>query len=129
MRARYIIELREGVRAELLITPSMYAIGERKGITVVIDDTDNPAQVNEAYIKLMYLSALNAWEARAVDDPAIGDPSWKYIDFAQWAAENPDKFADMIRIIFECLTGKHLSEAAKEVDVKKKSSSKRTMTR
>lgn len=114
MRARHIIELKEGVSVELLITPSMYEIARRKGLTVVIDDADNPNQVVDAYTKLIYLAALNAREAMQWDHPGTPDLEISLADFRIWAAERPKEFGDMVKVMYECLTGKSLDEILAE---------------
>lgn len=114
VRSRHQIELRKGVEVDLLFTPSMYERGRERGIKVEIEDRTNPSQVAEAYVKLLYLGAINAWEARRFDSPDMGDFPHSYIDFLEWSADNPREFSDMIGEIFQCITGKSLKEAEKE---------------
>lgn len=110
IRSKHIIELKDGVRVEMLFTPSMYERGRERGIRIEIEDQTNPLQVAEAYIKLMYLGAINAWEARRFDSPEIGDFPYAYIDFVEWSGSNPKTFSKMIGEIFQCIMGKTLKE-------------------
>lgn len=115
MRARQQIELKEGVMVELLFTPSMYERGRERGVIITIEDKDNPIQVVEAYTKLLYLGAINAWEALRFDNLDMGDFPYGLIDFQLWTSENPRKFSRLIADIFQCITGKTMEQAQEEV--------------
>lgn len=132
MRVRHTIELREGVRAEMLVTPSMFRIAKEKGIAVTVEDSEDIHQVVDAYTKLIYLSILNSWEAKRYDDPEMGDCPTKMIDVMQWSSECPREFSKIVGVVYECLTGKSFKELLKEAkgaEVKKKLTSGRTTTR
>lgn len=125
IRSRHQIELKEGVTVEMLFTPSMYERGRERGIKVTIEDSTNAMQVTEAYVKLMYLGAVNAWEALRFDNPGMGDFPYPYIDFMEWSGNHPREFQDLVNEIFKCITGKTVEDALKEPegsgkDVKKK---------
>lgn len=112
MLPRHVIELEGGVKVELLFTPSLFGVASRKGLSIVIEDRNNPALVMEAYVKVIYMAALNAWEAKAYDTPDLGDFSPKYADFQAWAATHPRKFSELVSVAFETITGKTIAEAA-----------------
>ena len=114
IRSRHRIELKEGVRVDMLFTPSMYERGRERGVRVVIEDSTNALQVTEAYTKLMYLGAVNAWEAERFDSPDMGDFPYRYIDFVEWSGEHPKEFQRLVTEIFQCITGKTVDEVLKE---------------
>lgn len=116
IRSRHQIELKDGVKVDMLFTPSMYARGRERGIRIEIADTGDLLQVTEAYTKLMYLGAINAWEAMRFDDPGMGEFPHQYIDFVAWCGEHPREFRKIIGEIVECITGKSLSDFSKEND-------------
>ena len=124
IRSRHQIELKEGVTVDMLFTPSMYERGRERGIKVTIEDSSNAMQVTEAYVKLMYLGAVNAWEALRFDNPGMGEFPHQYIDFMAWSGNHPREFHDLVNEIFQCITGKTvddaLNEAKDENSVKKK---------
>lgn len=136
MAARQIIELKKGVKVELLFTPSLFGVARRRGLALTIKDQEDELEVMEAYVKLSYIAALNAWEAKQYDAPELGDFSYNYEDFQEWAANDPKALARLVPIIFTALTGKDLKEAANLGDqgkepVKKKPSTfwRRLITR
>lgn len=114
IRSRHQIELKEGVMVEMLFTPSMYERGRERGIKVTIEDSTNAMQVTEAYVKRMYLGAVNAWEALRFDNPGMGDFPYSYIDFMEWSGDHPKEFQDLVSEIFKCITGKTVEDAIKE---------------
>lgn len=114
IRSRHQIELKDGVKVDLLFTPSMYERGRERGIKVTIEDSSNAMQVTEAYVKLMYLGALNAWEAERFDSPSMGDFPYRYIDFAAWAGEHQKDFSSLVNEMFQCITGKTVEDALAE---------------
>lgn len=114
IRSRHQIELKEGVTVEMLFTPSMYERGRERGIKVTIEDSSNTLQVTEAYTKLMYLGAINAWEAERFDNPAKGNFPYRYIDFVGWSGDHPKEFSILINEMFQCITGKTVEDALAE---------------
>jgi hypothetical protein len=116
-RIRLSIELREGVTAELLVTPALYSVAKKRGIDLTADV--NAGDWVTSYIKTIYCAAISAWEVAAVDDPKRGEFPHKYEDFHAWAWEDRDRFTAVVRSVFQALTGKTLEEAT-AAGVKKK---------
>ena len=114
-RVRINVELKDGVAVELLVTPALYSIAKRRGISLV--DDLNAGDWVTSYIKTIYCAAINAWEVRAVDDPKAGEFPYTFADFHEWAYADTERFTGVVGDVFEALTGKKLSEA---VAVKKK---------
>lgn len=114
IRARHNIVLREGVTADVLFTPSLYAIAQERGVTLEIDPTDSQTKVMRVYLSLIYLGALNAWEAKLFDHPELGAFPYEFIDFEEWAGTNPRAFVDMIDTVLQCLTGKTLRQVGQD---------------
>lgn len=112
-RPRTTVEIAEGVKVELLFTPSMYAIARRRGMRIEAD-RDDPAQVMMAYTELMYLAALNAHEVRLYDDPSLGEFPYRLIDFVEWSAVNPDEFSRVLDLALRCVLGKGIDDLKKE---------------
>lgn len=110
---RTSIELKEGVRVELLFTPSMYAVARRRGMRIEADASD-PAAVMRAYTELMYLAALNAHEVMRFDDPALGEFPYRLIDFVEWSALRQDEFTSALDVAVQNVLGKSLDELKRE---------------
>ena len=123
MRIRTTIELGEGVRVEILVTPALYRIAKQRGISLVDDANAGDADPYTSYIKILYCAAINAWEVAAVDDPTMGEFPHKYAEFDEWAWSDKARLGRMINFIYEALTGKTLKDTLKEgvEEVKKKS--------
>ena len=135
----HTIKMKGGV-VELLATPALFGIAQRKGMTIEAD-SENVTEIYSAYTKLIYLAALNAWEVRRYDNPQMGDCQYKLMDFVEWASNDAEGFVNAINFVLSALTHKELkdyateraksSENAKETpnttdegeDVKKKSAS------
>ena len=126
------ITLKGGATVELLATPALFAIAKRKGMTIEAD-ASNAADVYSAYTKLIYLAALNAWEVRRYDDPAMGEFKYKLMDFVEWGSADVPAFVGAVNFLLSALTNKELkdyateeakdSDKAEEEQVKKKSKS------
>ena len=112
MQVLHTIEMEGGV-VELLATPALFAIAARKGMTIEADAT-NASEVYSAYTKLLYLAAMNAWEVRKYDNPAMGDFPYQYMDFVVWANANPKEFGEAMNFALCALTGKNLKDYATE---------------
>jgi hypothetical protein len=108
----HTIKMKGGV-VELLATPALFGIAQRKGMTIEAD-SKNVSEVYSAYTKLIYLAALNAWEVRRYDNPSMGECQYKLMDFVEWASMNPDAFVKAIDFILSALTGKELKDYATE---------------
>lgn len=119
MKVRSQIELREGVRVEILVTPALYRIAERKGLDVTGKDATEQDPYT-SYIRILYCAAINAWEVRSVDQPEIGAFPYAYADFIDWAWADMERFLNVIAFMYEALTGKPLKKGLEEVKKKMK---------
>lgn len=136
----HTIKMKGGV-VELLATPALFGIAQRKGMTIEAD-SDNASEIYSAYTKLIYLAALNAWEVRRYDNPSMGECKYQLMDFVEWASNDAEGFVNAINFVLSALTHKELKDYATEgakpsknavkaanaeeggEDVKKKSTSK-----
>lgn len=135
----HTIKIKGGV-VELLATPALFGIAQRKGMTIEAD-SDNASEIYSAYTKLIYLAALNAWEVRRYDNPSMGECKYQLMDFVEWASNDAEGFVNAINFVLSALTHKELKDYATEgakpsetaektanesgdEDVKKKSASK-----
>lgn len=109
VRPRKTIELKDGVKVELLFTPSMYAIARRRGMRIEADASD-AASVMKAYTELMYLAALNAHEVMRFDDPSLGEFPYRLIDFVEWSAVRQEEFLSALDVAVQNVLGKSLDE-------------------
>ncbi len=107
----------KGRRVEVLFTPSLYGVANRKGVKVFVADTNDSTQVMEAYIKVIYLAAINAREVRRFDDPNLEELDLTLMDFYEWASADQAAFVEMMKIAIEAFTGKNCDD---KKDVKKK---------
>jgi len=114
---RKIIALREGVTAEVLVTPALYGIASRRGCDLR-PASQEPSDIISSYVRLLFCAAINAWEVRAMDDPSIGDFPHKYADFDEWAWRNQRSFGEAMSFAYTALTGKTLQEGCDEVKKK-----------
>lgn len=113
VRPRITIELKDGVRVELLFTPSMYAVARSRGMRIEADASDSAA-VMRAYTQLMYLAALNAHEVMRFDDPALGEFPYRLIDFVEWSAVRQEEFVSALDVAVQNVLGKSLDELKQE---------------
>lgn len=116
MRFRTQIEIREGVMVDILVTPALYRVAQRRGIDLGPGDSTDPFT---PYIKMAYCAAINAWEVDAVDNPGKGELPYKYADFDEWAWSDKARLAELIGFMYEAITGKVLKEEVAD-EVKKK---------
>ena len=117
---RKTVEIAEGVRVNLLVTPHMSVYKEGAGLGPLPADADAQAVVYR-YADLMYLAALNAWEldghGTAEDFPHSRG------DFHGFMQADRKGFADAMTFMVSAITGKTLKEleaadkAAKKPDV------------
>lgn len=116
----FTIDIREGERVTLLLTPALYGVGKARGIDLASDlKSEDKSAVTKAYAKLAYCAAINAWEVNGVDDPNAGDFPYRYADFDRWAWEHQDELLKFIDAVLIAFTGKGLKEHASQT-VKKK---------
>lgn len=109
----HMITLKGGEQVELLATPALFAIAQRRGWTIEAD-ASNASEVFSAYTKLIYLAALNAWEVRRYDAPQMGDCNYKLMDFVEWASNDTDAFVKAVNFVLSALTGKELKDYTAE---------------
>lgn len=108
----HTIRMKGGV-VELLATPALFGIAQRKGMTIEAD-SKNVSEVYSAYTKLIYLAALNAWEVRRYDNPSMGECQYKLMDFVEWASNDAEGFVNAINFVLSALTHKELKDYATE---------------
>ena len=106
------IEMKGGV-VELLATPALFGIAQRKGMTIEAD-SENMSEVYSAYTKLIYLAALNAWEVRRYDDASMGECQYRLMDFVEWASNDAEEFVKAVNFLLSALTHKELKDYATE---------------
>ena len=106
----HTIKMKGGV-VELLATPALFGIAQRKGMTIEAD-SENASEVYSAYTKLIYLAALNAWEVRRYDNPSMGECQYKLMDFVEWASNDAEGFVNAINFVLSALTHKELKDYA-----------------
>ena len=109
----HMITLKGGEQVELLATPALFAIAKRRGMTIEAD-AENAADVFNAYTKLIYLAALNAWEVRRYDAPQMGECTYRLMDFVEWASNDGEAFVKAVNFVLAALTGKELNDYASE---------------
>ena len=108
----HTIRMKGGV-VELLATPALFGIAQRKGMTIEAD-SDNASEIYSAYTKLIYLAALNAWEVRRYDTPSMGECKYQLMDFVEWASNDAEGFVNAINFVLSALTHKELKDYATE---------------
>lgn len=113
MQVLHTIKMKGGEQVELLATPALFGIAKKRGMTIEAE-ADNLPEVMLAYTKLIYLSALNAWEVRRFDNPSMGECDLQLMDFVQWAHTNKDAFTKAINFVLSALTNKELKDYANE---------------
>lgn len=109
----HMITLKGGEQVELLATPALFAIAQKRGWAIEAD-ASNASEVFSAYTKLIYLAALNAWEVRRYDSPEMGECSYRLMDFVEWASNDVDAFVKAVDFVLFALTGKELKDYATE---------------
>lgn len=120
MLFRKNIELREGVKVEILVTPALYRVAQSRGIDLSQSGSDKDPFT--PYIKMLYCAAINAWEVEAIDDPDKGEFPYKYRDFDDWAWTDTERLGKAIEFMYQAITGKPLQKGIE--DVKKKRTTK-----
>lgn len=125
IRKRIEIEIREGVRVALLLTPALYGVASRRGVDIVAElkgEHNDSSDIVRVYTKMLYFAALNEWEVAAVDNPKAEPFAYTFADFDAWAWEHPEALKDAVNALLEAFTGKPLSDYE---GVKKKSKSRK----
>lgn len=114
---RKTVEISEGVRVDLLVTPHM-SVYEAEAGTKPIGEDAAPLEVMTRYADLMYLAALNAWELDG--HGTMEDCPWKRGDFHAFMQADRKGFAATVSFLVSALTGKTVREleAAREAEKK-----------
>lgn len=119
IRSRYEIELREGVKVEMLFTLALFGIAKKRGISLELGEDAGTDDRVTYYLKLMYAAAILAWEYRAIDNPSIGEFPYTFIDIAEWSGNHPLQFASLIKGASSAIAGVEVDDS-EPTDVKKK---------
>ena len=111
----------EGVRVNLLITPSMFTITKDRGWKIEVDPKDI-STITSAYLKLIYAAALNHVMASQITNPDYPDLTITYEQVEVWSIENTEEFSKMIVKMASLLSRstKQIDEESKEFEKKKK---------
>lgn len=104
---RKTVEIAEGVRVDLLVTPHMAVYEAGAGIAPIPEDAD-AQQVAARYADLMYLAALNAWELDG--HGAVEDFPHRRGDFHALMQSDREKFVEVMTFMVSALTGKTVKE-------------------
>lgn len=121
-----------GKERELLVAPSLFRVAKDRGWRIEIQDTEDIIEVTEAYLRLIYCSIINAYEVRKWDNPNLEEPDITLMELYEWSTEHPEDYGKLLNDFIELLTGKKITEIAKETeDIKKKKKSiwSKTMTK
>ena len=108
----------DGVRRELLITPSLYKICQERGWEIQGKTAED---IFPAYTKVLYASAINAYEVRRFDNPDLTF-DLTLLDLEVWAAINRKEMERMIVIACELLSGQSVKDLVEAEKKKKKAS-------
>lgn len=138
MRAvRTTIEIRQGVKVEVLFTPRLYSFKGMEGVDFTADKSE-AGSVFALYADIIYCAALNLWTLQGNDADEF--PHHR-ADFHEFSMADPKAFGKVVNFALEALTGKGLKDFASEgekvaetgenqpEEVKKKKSSLWTMLR
>jgi hypothetical protein len=106
----------KGKEVELLLTPSLYRVCKERGW--VIESSTDLADIEQAYIRLLYAAAINANQVRRFDDSSIPELDITLMDMQIWSFSNPSEFVEMIKKAIELLSGKSVEQLAKEEEKK-----------
>jgi hypothetical protein len=96
----------DGLRRELLITPSLYTICQERGWEI---KGQSAGDIFPAYCKLLYAAAVNAYEVRKFDNPDLKF-DLTLLDIEVWAALNREDLNKMIIVACELLSGQSIKD-------------------
>jgi hypothetical protein len=138
MRAvRTTIEIRQGVKVEVLFTPRLYSFKGMEGVDFTADKSE-AGSVFALYADILYCAALNIWTLQGNDTEEF---PYHRADFHEFSMADPKAFGKAVNFALEALTGKGLKDFASEgekvaetvenapTEVKKKKPSLWTMLR
>ena len=103
-QVRAEIEIRQGVKVEMLFTPRLYMFNGEQGLTLKANTSD-AVEMFGLYADLMFCAALNLWTLQGKDKE---DAPFDRVDFHEYAAANPRAFGKVVKIALEALTGKSI---------------------
>ena len=109
-QVRKEIELRQGVKVEMLFTPRLYSFKGHSGVTLEMTGNDL-ADLYAVYADIMYCAALNLWTLEGKD---IEEANFTRADFHEWSATNPHDFGKAFSFAFEAMTGKSMKDFTAE---------------
>ena len=106
----------------LLFLPSMFLIAKQRKLSLEVRDANDPMEVRDLYVRIIYLAYLVSWDKRLFDGRVKGEPPLRIEDFDIWAYLNGERFGELGTLIVEFITGKTPSEIlqAKGAESKKK---------
>lgn len=127
-QVRTEIEIRQGVKVEMLFTPRLYMFNGEQGLTLKANTSD-AVEMFGLYADLMYCAALNLWTLQGKNKE---DAPFTRVDFHEYAAVNPKTFGKVVKIALEALTGKSvdaiLAEGKTGKEAQTKSAKKKVMS-
>ena len=114
VNALYQIELRRGVKVDLLFTPRLYIYKGEQGITFTYEKNDTAAMMS-LYADIMYCAGRSHWELTH-----SGENPFPYsrLDFHAFAADREGFTACMLHAM-QAISGKSIEEL--KADINKRS--------
>lgn len=103
--AIYTIELRRGVKVDLLFTPRLYMYKGAEGISFTYEKNDTAAMMS-LYADIMYCAGRSHWELTHTGDKPF---PYSRLDFHAFAADR-DAFNACLMHAMQALSGKSLEE-------------------
>lgn len=102
------IELKDGVKVDLLFTPHLFSFKDDRGLSLEATAGDM-MQIMEVYADIMFLAGINAWYLDGHGEPE----TFPYTrgDFHEYMTARPKTFAEDVAFAVEALTGRKLGEA------------------
>lgn len=128
IQTRYIIELRQGEKVEMLFTPRLYMFKGYKGVDFM-SESKSLSDMYALYADVLYCGALNLWTLKGNH---VEDAQFTRDEFHDYSMQNPKDFGKAVNVAIKALTGKSLEEHAEasiekakkeSEDVKKKNPS------
>ena len=114
---RKTVEIAEGVRVDLLVTPHL-AVYEEASLIKPITESASVGDVLFRYADLMYLAALNAWELDG--HGTVEDFPHSRGDFHAFMQADSKGFSSAMSFIIHALTGKTSAELEAEEKERRK---------
>lgn len=111
-QVRTTIEIRQGVKVEVLFTPRLYSFKGREGIDFTADKSD-AGEIFALYADIIYCAALNLWTLQGKD---VEEFPYHRADFHEFSMADPKAFGKVVNFALEALTGKGLKDFAAEAE-------------